>query len=172
MVILTKFSSQAALEIVKMTVMKKISSKWKGNFDHWLHWKLSKWQFPVQPAMKISHNDDISVSVISDNTPFSVIHCPYIPPRTVVSRLYLLPNDLAKILLCRKCRVCSWRGFTSSKLSFMWTWSLCGHVLRRLRKLPWWRVIHTRETWESAWTISVRMMTSWHGNAVRVIGPL
>ena len=24
------------------------------NFHHWLHWKLSKWQLPVQPAMKIS----------------------------------------------------------------------------------------------------------------------
>ena len=23
-------------------------------FQHWLHWKLSKWQFPVQPVMKIS----------------------------------------------------------------------------------------------------------------------
>ena len=24
------------------------------NFHHWLHWKLSKWQLPVQPVMKIS----------------------------------------------------------------------------------------------------------------------
>ena len=24
------------------------------NFNHWLHWKLSFWQLPVQPVMKIS----------------------------------------------------------------------------------------------------------------------
>ena len=24
------------------------------NFHHWLHWKLSSWQLPVQPVMKIS----------------------------------------------------------------------------------------------------------------------
>ena len=24
------------------------------NFHHWLHWKLSKWQLPVQPVIKIS----------------------------------------------------------------------------------------------------------------------
>ena len=38
-------------------------SHWNGNvfrflfwwnFHHWLHWKLSKWQLPVQPVMKIS----------------------------------------------------------------------------------------------------------------------
>ena len=33
---------------------------WNGNvvfliiFHHWLHWKLSKWQLPVQPVIKIS----------------------------------------------------------------------------------------------------------------------
>ena len=31
----------------------EMSSFW-WNFHHWLHWKLSKWQLPVQPAMKIS----------------------------------------------------------------------------------------------------------------------
>ena len=30
----------------------KTLSFWR-NFRHWLHWKLSKWQLPVQPAMKI-----------------------------------------------------------------------------------------------------------------------
>ena len=30
-----------------------MSSFW-WNFHHWLHWKLSKWQLPVQPVMKIS----------------------------------------------------------------------------------------------------------------------
>ena len=29
------------------------SSFW-WNFHHWLHWKLSKWQLPVQPVIKIS----------------------------------------------------------------------------------------------------------------------
>ena len=31
----------------------KMSSFWQ-NFNHWLHWKLSFWQLPVQPMMKIS----------------------------------------------------------------------------------------------------------------------
>ena len=26
----------------------------KRNFNHWLHWKLSFWQLPVQPVIKIS----------------------------------------------------------------------------------------------------------------------
>ena len=30
----------------------EMSSFW-WNFNHWLHWKLSKWQLPVQPVMKI-----------------------------------------------------------------------------------------------------------------------
>ena len=30
----------------------EMSSFW-WNSHHWLHWKLSKWQFPVQPVMKI-----------------------------------------------------------------------------------------------------------------------
>ena len=30
-----------------------MSSFWL-NFHHWLHWKLSKWQLPVQPMIKIS----------------------------------------------------------------------------------------------------------------------
>ena len=30
-----------------------MSSFWR-NFNHWLHWKLSFWQLPVQPVMKIS----------------------------------------------------------------------------------------------------------------------
>ena len=31
----------------------KMSSFWR-NFNHWLHWKLSKWQLSVQPMIKIS----------------------------------------------------------------------------------------------------------------------
>ena len=31
----------------------KMSSFWR-NFHHWLHWKLSLWQLPVQPMMNIS----------------------------------------------------------------------------------------------------------------------
>ena len=31
----------------------EMSSFW-WNFRHWLHWKLSKWQLPVQPVIKIS----------------------------------------------------------------------------------------------------------------------
>ena len=31
----------------------EMSSFW-WHFHHWLHWKLSKWQLPVQPVIKIS----------------------------------------------------------------------------------------------------------------------
>ena len=31
----------------------EMSSFW-WNFHHWLHWKLSNWQLPVQPVIKIS----------------------------------------------------------------------------------------------------------------------
>ena len=34
------------------------------NFNHWLHWKLSKWQLPVQPGIKISSKWYIDFSVI------------------------------------------------------------------------------------------------------------
>ena len=37
-------------------------SFWR-NCHHWLHWKLSIWQLPVQPVVKVSKNDNISVSV-------------------------------------------------------------------------------------------------------------
>ena len=36
----------------KYTETEKSSFWW--NVHHWLHWKLSKWQLPVQPVMKIS----------------------------------------------------------------------------------------------------------------------
>ena len=36
-----------------LTTETKMSSFWR-NFNHWLHWKLSFWQLPVQPVMKIS----------------------------------------------------------------------------------------------------------------------
>ena len=49
----------------------EISPFWR-NFDHWLHWKLSKWQLPVQPLMKISlkwwylcHSNDQALSVMT-----------------------------------------------------------------------------------------------------------
>ena len=32
----------------------KFSSLAAQNFHHWVHWKLSFWQLPVQPVMKIS----------------------------------------------------------------------------------------------------------------------
>ena len=45
-------------------------SSFLWNYHHWLHWKLSKWQLPVQPVMKISSNDDIFVSVLLLTLPF------------------------------------------------------------------------------------------------------
>ena len=38
--------------VSSITEMEKSSFWW--NVHHWLHWKLSKWQLPVQPVMKIS----------------------------------------------------------------------------------------------------------------------
>ena len=39
--------------MIKTHTETKMSSFWR-NFNHWLHWKLSFWQLPVQPVMKIS----------------------------------------------------------------------------------------------------------------------
>ena len=41
------------LYVLSSNTETKMSSFW-WNFHHWLHWKLSKWQLPVQPMMKIS----------------------------------------------------------------------------------------------------------------------
>ena len=47
------------LNFIKMTTFPfqctetEMPSFW-WNFHHWLHWKLSKWQLPVQPVIKIS----------------------------------------------------------------------------------------------------------------------
>ena len=45
--------SCAHVTIAKSITETEMSSFW-WNFHHWLHWKLSKWQLPVQPVMKIS----------------------------------------------------------------------------------------------------------------------
>ena len=54
--------------LVFVFVLSLISLKRKchfwWNFHHRLHWKLSKWQLPEQPVMKINQNDDISISVL------------------------------------------------------------------------------------------------------------
>ena len=56
------------------------------NFKHWLHWKLSFWQLPVQPMIKIESDDNISSSVWENNwkTPFywyySLVYCSMIAP--------------------------------------------------------------------------------------------
>ena len=42
------------LSVIHYTITEtKMSSFWL-NFHHWLHWKLSFWQLPVQPVIKIS----------------------------------------------------------------------------------------------------------------------
>ena len=46
-----------------------MSSFW-WNFHHWLHWKLSKWQLPVQPVIKISSKwQHFRFSVCQTHTP-------------------------------------------------------------------------------------------------------
>ena len=43
----------SSYQIITMNTETKMSSFWR-NFHHWLHWKLSFWQLPVQPVMNIS----------------------------------------------------------------------------------------------------------------------
>ena len=52
-VILMKSSSLVARKVVILTTCGGAQSFW-WNSHHWLHRKLSKWQLPVQPMMKIS----------------------------------------------------------------------------------------------------------------------
>ena len=37
------------------------------NFHHWCHWKLSFWQLPVQPVMKVSSKWHLHFSVCEEN---------------------------------------------------------------------------------------------------------
>ena len=47
------------------------------NFHHWLHRKLSEWQLPVQPMMKISSKWHFRVSVRDVTSVFSFRYCIY-----------------------------------------------------------------------------------------------
>ena len=51
------------------------SSLW-WNFNHWLHWKLSKWQLPVQPVMKISSKWHFQFSDVPQEMQFLMAHWP------------------------------------------------------------------------------------------------
>ena len=46
------------------------------NFHHWLHWKLSIWQLPVQPAMKISSKWQLPAMKISSKWYFHFSEAP------------------------------------------------------------------------------------------------
>ena len=50
--------------IVGLYTETKMSSFW-WNLRHWLHWKLSKWQFSVHPVTKISSKYDIHHSSLA-----------------------------------------------------------------------------------------------------------
>ena len=76
----------------------EMSSFW-WNFHHWLHWKLSKWQLPVQPVIKISSK--------WRHFRFSVwIFC-YIGPRYNSTALHIwTKNDKAHWLINMPPRCC------------------------------------------------------------------
>ena len=46
-----RMQTSCFVRITEITEAEKLSF-WL-NFHHWLHWKLSKWQLPVQPVIKI-----------------------------------------------------------------------------------------------------------------------
>ena len=57
----------------KTSTETKMSSFWR-NFHHWLHWKLSFWQLPVQPVMNISSKWRLfRFSVLGRLTPRSLL---------------------------------------------------------------------------------------------------
>ena len=49
----TRYEREKAKTLFRLYTETEKSSFW-WNVHHWLHWKLSKWQLPVQPVMKIS----------------------------------------------------------------------------------------------------------------------
>ena len=64
--------------LVELITEKKMSSFWRY-FHHWLHWKLSFWQLPVQPVMKISSKWNFRFSDPTDKLPNKYCrwrHCP------------------------------------------------------------------------------------------------
>ena len=55
----------------------EMSSFWQ-NFHHWLHWKLSFWQLPVHPVMKISSKSwDVcfSYGLLLPQDPYGIHFC-------------------------------------------------------------------------------------------------
>ena len=70
----------------------KMSSFWR-NFHHWLHWKLSFWQLPVQPVMNISSK----WRLFRFSVPLSRKSSDY---RQTVKKKHLHCNDVAKATWC------------------------------------------------------------------------
>ena len=80
----------------------EMSSFW-WNFHHWLHWKLSKWQLPVQPVIKISSK--WRHFRFSEGEPCSlVLVAALITKCIIVWRHSALPCFLCKIMLFRCCK--------------------------------------------------------------------
>ena len=86
-----------------------MSSFW-WNFHHWLHWKLSKWQLPVQPVIKIS----------SKWRHFRFSECQMNIARfRVISHQFAIENvDTTKRKIILPTRQCGWRNTLSSPTYF------------------------------------------------------
>ena len=89
-------TSQRCLERFPHTETEKSSFWW--NVHHWLHWKLSKWQLPVQPVMKISSK--------WRHFCFSVITCPLWGDQHCRTSLIFFVSNLDKLL--NKPSICMW----------------------------------------------------------------
>ena len=71
----------------------KMSSFWR-NFNHCLHWKLSCWQLPVQPVMKISSKwrhfrFSVDFSIIHMHVLFILIGCIYLCARFTFNQTFI-----------------------------------------------------------------------------------
>ena len=102
--------SPYALQLYRMSIMvshitgnaqsitKTKMSFWR-NFTHWLHWKLSFWQFPVQPMIKFSSNWSC---VVADRIIFSK----YMPPMSLVVVSFIEEQVVGKHSSCSSNTVC------------------------------------------------------------------
>ena len=103
------------LEQTRYITETEMSSFW-WNYHHWLHWKLSKWQLPVQPVMKISSkwrhfrfSDTINLGTVC----FALLRCGWVINSLRPGNAYIrhwTGSSLVQVIDWHLTHVISWHG--------------------------------------------------------------
>ena len=148
LIIQTPFNT--AIKQAMYTEMEMSSFWW--NYHHWQHWKLSKWQLPVQPVMKISSkwrhfrfSIIVATTAIYTNSAILFAYHKKIQSLRFLAPFassfwnidmfqYLVPNlqrvftQQVDYFLCKFCNSCRvyWRlGEASAKHNVQWSPNIC-----------------------------------------------